>query len=67
MQDVHWPAGLIGYFPTYTLGALMAAQLFEAAKASQPETLQQIETGDFTGLLSWLRTARPQSGQRGLR
>jgi carboxypeptidase Taq len=55
MQDVHWPAGLIGYFPTYTLGALMAAQLFEAAKTSQPETLQQIETGDFTGLLSWLR------------
>jgi carboxypeptidase Taq len=55
MQDVHWPAGLIGYFPTYTLGALMAAQLFEAAKTSQPETLQQIETGDFSGLLSWLR------------
>jgi carboxypeptidase Taq len=33
----------------------MAAQLFEAAKTSQPETLQQIETGDFSGLLSWLR------------
>lgn len=55
MQDVHWPAGLIGYFPTYTLGALMAAQLFEAAKASQPETLAQIATGDFAGLLRWLR------------
>jgi carboxypeptidase Taq len=56
MQDVHWPAGLIGYFPTYTLGALMAAQLFAAAKASQPDLMQQLANGDFTGLLGWLRT-----------
>jgi carboxypeptidase Taq len=56
MQDVHWPAGLIGYFPTYTLGALMAAQLFAAAKASQPDLMKQLANGDFTGLLGWLRT-----------
>jgi carboxypeptidase Taq len=56
MQDVHWPAGLIGYFPTYTLGAMMAAQLFAAAKRSNVELPQQLKGGDFSGLLKWLRT-----------
>ena len=37
LQDVHWPAGLFGYFPTYTLGALVAAQLFAAARRALPE------------------------------
>ena len=56
MQDVHWPAGLIGYFPTYTLGAMMAAQLFAAAKRGNVELPQQLKGGDFSGLLQWLRT-----------
>lgn len=56
MQDVHWPAGLIGYFPTYTLGAMMAAQLFAAAKRGNVELPQQLKGGDFSGLLKWLRT-----------
>ncbi len=37
LQDVHWGAGLIGYFPTYTLGNLMAAQLWEALRADLPD------------------------------
>jgi carboxypeptidase Taq len=55
MQDVHWPAGLFGYFPTYTLGALAAAQIFAAAQAALPALPGQIAAGDFTGLNTWLR------------
>jgi carboxypeptidase Taq len=55
LQDVHWGAGLIGYFPTYTLGNLMAAQLWEALRADLPELDAQIERGDFEPLRAWLR------------
>lgn len=56
MQDVHWPAGALGYFPTYTLGALLAAQLFAAARHDLPALDAQLESGDFTALAAWLRT-----------
>jgi carboxypeptidase Taq len=49
-------AGIFGYFPTYSLGAMTAAQLFAAAKKDNPEILTAISQGDFTPLLSWLRT-----------
>jgi carboxypeptidase Taq len=55
LQDVHWGAGLIGYFPTYTLGNLMAAQLWEALRADLTEVDAQIERGDFGPLQTWLR------------
>ncbi|HWA78401.1 MAG TPA: carboxypeptidase M32 [Polyangiaceae bacterium] len=55
LQDVHWPAGLIGYFPTYTLGALTAAQLFRAARTHVPDLLTTIARGDFEPLDGWLR------------
>ena len=55
LQDIHWFAGEFGYFPTYTLGALAAAQLFAAAKDDAPEILAAIATGQFTPLLDWLR------------
>jgi carboxypeptidase Taq len=55
LQDVHWPAGLFGYFPTYTLGAMTAAQLFQAARKEIPEVLQNVSEGDFAPLLAWLR------------
>ena len=54
MQDVHWFAGLIGYFPTYTLGALTAAQLFAAARAAG--AADGIGEGDFRALVDWLRS-----------
>ena len=56
MQDVHWYEGLIGYFPTYTLGALTAAQLYAAACASHPDIPDHLAQGDFTQLLQWLGT-----------
>ncbi|MFZ5890768.1 MAG: carboxypeptidase M32 [Myxococcota bacterium] len=55
MQDVHWPAGLFGYFPTYTLGALTAAQLYRAARNAIPDLAAVIEAGDFAPLDGWLR------------
>jgi carboxypeptidase Taq len=55
LQDVHWGAGLIGYFPTYTLGNLMAAQLWEALRADLPAVDAQIERGEFGPLQRWLR------------
>jgi carboxypeptidase Taq len=56
MQDVHWPAGLFGYFPSYTLGALTAAQLFAAASEQMPGMQDEIACGNFGSLNDWLRT-----------
>lgn len=55
MQDVHWAAGVFGYFPTYTLGALNAAQIFSALLRSHPELPEQIAAGEFATLNAWLR------------
>ncbi len=54
MQDVHWPSGAVGYFPSYTLGALIAAQLFDAVNTDLPELNTQIARGDFEPLNAWL-------------
>ncbi len=56
MQDIHWYGGDFGYFPTYTLGALSAAQLFRAACDADAAVMAGIGTGDFMPLLAWLRT-----------
>ena len=55
LQDIHWPAGLFGYFPCYALGAMTAAQLRGAACAANPDILPAIGRGDFAPLLAWLR------------
>lgn len=55
LQDIHWSMGAFGYFPTYTLGNLYAAQLLEAARSDLPEHDLQISRGDFVPLLSWMR------------
>ena len=64
MQDVHWSCGLIGYFPTYTLGNLAAAQLFEAAREQLPGLDDAIAGGEFAGLLGWLRDNVHRHGRR---
>jgi carboxypeptidase Taq len=56
LQDIHWYDGAFGYFPTYTLGAMTAAQLFAAAKAADSSILPSLADGDFAPLLAWLRT-----------
>jgi carboxypeptidase Taq len=55
LQDIHWYDGIWGYFPTYTLGALIAAQLFEAVRRAIPDVMVAIAVGDFAPLLGWLR------------
>jgi carboxypeptidase Taq len=55
LQDIHWYDGNWGYFPTYTLGALIAAQLFEAARRDMADVPQAIAAGEFAPLLGWLR------------
>lgn len=55
LQDIHWSAGLIGYFPTYTLGNLYAAQLMAAAGEQLGDLEPQFAAGDFRPLLDWLR------------
>jgi carboxypeptidase Taq len=55
LQDIHWYDGNWGYFPTYTLGALIAAQLFEAVRRDVPGLMQAIAKGEFAPLLGWAR------------
>lgn len=63
LQDVHWSLGMFGYFPTYTLGSLYAAQLAEAYAHEHPLD-DEIRRGEFGGLLAWLRTNIYRVGQR---
>jgi carboxypeptidase Taq len=62
LQDIHWPDGGWGYFPTYTLGALAAAQLFQAAVAAQPDIEPGLARGDFAPLYRWLRANVHEKG-----
>lgn len=55
LQDVHWPSGAFGYFPAYTLGRLIAAQLFQQAKKDHPHLLRDIQEGNCFTLFSWLK------------
>ncbi len=56
LQDVHWYAGLFGYFPTYSLGALTAAQFASQLRSDLPELDLNIEKGKFDDLVNWLKT-----------
>ncbi len=64
MQDVHWSAGFFGYFPTYTLGNLYAAQFFARAAAELGPMEERFAAGDFAPLLAWLREKIHSQGQR---
>jgi len=55
MQDVHWTEGLIGYFPSYTLGAMYAAQQFNTVKQKFPDVNESIAKGDFSQVFTWLK------------
>ncbi|MBO0769663.1 MAG: carboxypeptidase M32, partial [Solirubrobacterales bacterium] len=64
LQDVHWSAGLIGYFPTYALGNLIAGQLWAKARAELPDLDGQLAAGEFSGLREWLRENVHQHGSK---
>jgi carboxypeptidase Taq len=64
LQDIHWPSGDFGYFPTYTLGAMTAAQLYSTAKLDMPYVESEIEQGKFETLIDWLRKNIHSHGSR---
>jgi carboxypeptidase Taq len=64
LQDIHWSHGSFGYFPTYSLGSAMAAQLFQAAEADLGDVDGLTRDGEFDTLKSWLREHVHRHGQR---
>jgi carboxypeptidase Taq len=56
LQDIHWAVGSFGYFPSYALGAVIAAQLYESLRNDVPGLDEQLARGEFAGLFDWLRT-----------
>jgi carboxypeptidase Taq len=64
LQDTHWSSGLLGYFPTYTLGNLNAAQLFRRALAEIPGLTGELAAGHYSQLLAWLREKIHRQGER---
>jgi len=64
LQDIHWSAGLFGYFGTYTLGNVIAAQLARAFRLQRPAMDADMRQGDFSALLAWLRNSLHQHGRK---
>jgi len=64
LQDVHWSAGLFGYFPTYTLGNVYAAQLYAKADAELAGLDESLGRGEYSELLAWLHDKIHRHGQK---
>lgn len=64
LQDIHWSHGAMGYFPTYALGNLYAAQLFERITQEISDLWAHVEAGDLAPLLGWLREHVHRYGRR---
>ncbi len=64
MQDIHWTDGAFGYFPTYTLGAMYAAQLFQAVKKALPDLGDRLQHGELQPVFDWLQQNIWQHGSR---
>jgi carboxypeptidase Taq len=64
LQDIHWYEGLFGYFPAYTLGAMAAAQLMQAARVALPDMDRSLAQGDLAPLVGWLRQHVHGQGSR---
>jgi carboxypeptidase Taq len=64
LQDIHWSAGLLGYFATYTLGNVIAAQFARTFRNQHPSLDDEMRRGDFSALLAWLRDHLHQHGRK---
>jgi carboxypeptidase Taq len=64
LQDIHWSHGSFGYFPTYSLGSAMAAQLYDAAAADIEDLPAKVRAGEFEPLQEWLREHVHRHGKR---
>jgi carboxypeptidase Taq len=64
LQDIHWSSGQFGYFPTYSLGNIIASQIWEKAMAEMPDLYEQFEQGEFMPLREWLREHLHRLGRK---
>ena len=64
LQDVHWSLGYVGYFPTYVLGSIASAQIWDKALAAMPDLPAQIARGQFSPLREWLRQVLHRHGRK---
>ena len=64
LQDIHWSGGMLGYFPTYSLGNIISCQIWEKAQAALPGLDEQFARGEFMPLREWLRTTLHQYGRK---
>ena len=64
LQDVHWSSAIFGYFPTYALGTLLSAQLYDKAVSDNPQITSDLLVGEFGSLLAWLRENVHAQGRR---
>ncbi len=64
LQDIHWSMGSIGYFPTYALGTMIAAQLYEKIKKDIPTMKEEIRKGEFKRIKEWLKEKIHQQGRK---
>jgi carboxypeptidase Taq len=64
LQDVHWAVGSFGYFPSYSIGAVIAGQLYETLRSERPDLDEEIASGHFAGLFDWLRANIYSHGAR---
>jgi len=64
LQDVHWSLGYVGYFPTYVLGSIASAQIWDKALAALPDLPHQIARGEFSPLREWLRQNLHRHGRK---
>jgi carboxypeptidase Taq len=64
LQDIHWAMGSLGYFPTYSLGNIYAAQFFAVFEKSHPDWEKRIEKGDFAFIREWLKREIHQFGRQ---
>ncbi len=64
LQDVHWSLGYVGYFPTYVLGSIASAQIWDRASAAIPSLSEQIARGEFSPLREWLRQNLHRHGRK---
>jgi carboxypeptidase Taq len=64
LQDMHWSAGMIGYFPTYTIGNVLSVQLWEAALTDHPSIPEEISRNEFGTLLGWMREHIHRHGRK---
>ncbi|CAJ1950132.1 unnamed protein product [Cylindrotheca closterium] len=64
LQDVHWSAGAFGYFPTYLLGSMTAAQLYHYCAKDIPNIESKVESGEFTEIKEWLTNKIHRHGRR---